>query len=71
LLGAPGACIEKEIEEKGWLGCIQSKGWFDGHVAEIWIEKVLKPYVADAEYLFLLVDHFKVHLAGYFVKLMQ
>ena len=31
-------------------------------VAQIWIQKVLAPYVRDAENALLLVDHFSVHL---------
>jgi len=60
--------VEKEMEQKGWLGCIQSKGWFDGQVAKIWIEKVMKPYLEDAEESFLLIDHYKVHMTSDFVK---
>lgn len=64
----PGGKIEKEIEENGWLACVQPKGWFDGRVAQIWIDKVIKPYVEDADKAFLLVDHFTVHLTSDFVK---
>jgi hypothetical protein len=67
-IGTPGARIEKEIERNGWLGCVQDNAWFDGRVGQIWIEKVLKPYVKDADQSFLLIDHFKVHLTAAFVN---
>jgi hypothetical protein len=44
-----GACIEKEIDNNGWIGCVQENGRFDGCVGQIWIEKILKPYLRDAE----------------------
>jgi hypothetical protein len=50
------------------LACVQEKGWFDGRVGQIWIEKVLAPYVRNAEKAFLLVDHFSVHLTSEFVN---
>lgn len=37
-------------------------------MGQIWIEKVLKPYVVGASQSFLLIDHFKVHLCSEFVK---
>jgi hypothetical protein len=67
-IGQPGARIEKEIQEKGWLATVQPKGWFDGRVGKIWIDRVLKPYVEDAENAFLLVDHFSVHLTSDFAR---
>jgi hypothetical protein len=63
-----GARIEKEIDNNGWIGCVQENGWFDGRVGQIWIEKILKPYLRDAEKSFLLVDHFSVHLNSEFVN---
>jgi hypothetical protein len=66
--GAPGAHIQRELENNGWLACVQEKGWFDGRVGQIWIEKVLAPYVRDAQKALLLVDHFSVHLTSEFVK---
>lgn len=68
LIGTPGAHIQKTINNNGWLACVQDKGWFDGRVGQIWIEKVLAPYVRDAEKAFLLVDHFSVHLTAQFVN---
>lgn len=68
LIGTPGATIDSSFEKNGWIGCAQDKGWFDGRVGQIWIEKVLKPYVRDAEKAFLLIDHFKVHLTSEFVQ---
>jgi hypothetical protein len=62
-----GARIEKEIDNNGWIGCVQENGWFDGRVGQIWIEKILKPYLRDAETSFLSVDHFSVHLTSEFV----
>jgi hypothetical protein len=55
------------IDNNGWLACVQEKGWFDGRVGQIWIEKVLAPYVRDARKALLLVDHFSVHLSSGFV----
>jgi hypothetical protein len=52
----------------GLLGCIQENGWFDGHVRQIWIERILKPYLCDAKKSFLLVDHFSVHLNLEFIN---
>jgi hypothetical protein len=68
LIGTPGATIDSSFEKNGWIGCAQDKGWFDGRVGQIWIEKVLKPYVRDAEKAFLLIDHCKVHLTSEFVQ---
>jgi hypothetical protein len=67
-IGTPGAHIQRFIENNGWLACVQEKGWFDGRVGQIWIEKVLAPYVRDTEKAFLLVDHFSVHLSSQFVN---
>jgi hypothetical protein len=66
--GSPGATIDSSLEKNGWVGCAQDKGWFDGRVGQIWIEKVLKPYVRDADKALLLVDHCKVHLTSCFVQ---
>jgi DDE superfamily endonuclease len=68
IIGVPGAIIERNLNTLGWLACVQEKGWFDIRVGKIWIEKVLKPYVADAEQSYLLVDHFAVHTSAAFVK---
>jgi hypothetical protein len=67
-IGTPGARVEKEIKNHGWLGCAQENAWFDGRVGQIWIEQVLKPYVRDTDQAFLLIDHFKVHFAAAFVQ---
>ena len=65
--GRPGGSIENEISKNNWLACVQEKGWFDCRVGKIWIDKILKPYVADADQSLLLVDHFSVHLSSAFV----
>jgi len=65
--GSPGAHVKKEIKDKGWKVCIQAKGWFDGHVAKIWIDTILKPYLEGSRGSFLLVDQLKVHMTGDFV----
>jgi hypothetical protein len=64
----PGATVEKYIAQQGWIGCVQEKGWFDGPVAQIWVEKVLKPHVQNANQALLLLDHFSVHLTSEFVQ---
>jgi len=51
--GSPGTCVEKESKDKGWKACVQAKGWFDGCVAKIWIDTILKPYVEGSIGLFL------------------
>jgi len=66
--GTPGKHVENEIKRKGWKGCVQQKGWFDGRVAQIWIETILKPYLVGSSGLYLLIDHYMVHLTGDFVK---
>jgi hypothetical protein len=50
------------------LACCQPKGWFDGRVGQIWIEKVLAPHLANTGQSFLLIDHFSVHTSGAFVR---
>jgi hypothetical protein len=37
-------------------------------VGQIWIEKILAPYIGNAEKSFLLVDHFSAHLKSDFVN---
>lgn len=49
------------------MACCQPKGWFDGRVGQIWIDKVLAPYLANTDQSFLLVDHLGVHLSNAFV----
>jgi hypothetical protein len=56
------------MQQLGWIGCVQDNAWFDQRVGQIWIEKVLKPYVQDADKAFLLLDHFSAHLTSSFVK---
>jgi len=58
---------QKEIMDKGWKACVQAKGWFDGRVAKIWIDMILKPHLEGSRGSFLLVDQLKVHMAGEFV----
>ncbi len=65
--GSPGARVEKEITDKGWKACVQAKGWFDGRVAKIWIDMILKPHLEGSRGSFPLVDQLKVHMAGEFV----
>jgi hypothetical protein len=67
-IGTPGAHIQRVIDKNGWLACVQEKGWFDGRVGQIWIKKVLAPYVRDTEKALLLEDHFLVHLSSQFVN---
>jgi hypothetical protein len=66
--GKPGARVEKQLAEDGWLACVQEKGWFDRRSGAIWVEKVFKPYVIDAEESFLLIDHFSIHFMKEFVN---
>lgn len=66
--GTPGARIEQEINNNGWVACVQETGWFDTRVGQIWIEKILAPYIGNAEKSFLLVDHFSAHLKSDFVN---
>jgi hypothetical protein len=56
------------MEQLGWIGCVQDNAWFDQRVGQIWIEKVLEPYVRDADKALLLLDHFLAHLTSSFVK---
>lgn len=66
--GTPGARIQKEIDKKGWIATVQENGWFDTQVGQIWIEKILAPYLRDARKALLLVDHFSAHLKSDFVN---
>ena len=59
--------IEKQCADMGWLACVQKSGWFDLRVGRIWIDQILKPYVANAPQSFLLIDHYSVHLCNEFV----
>ncbi len=47
---------------------MQQKGWFDGRVAQIWIETILKQYLVGSSGSYLLIDHYTVHLTGNCVK---
>ena len=40
---------------------VQEKGWMDAQVVQIWIEKIIKPYVADTNAAYLMVDEFSVY----------
>ena len=69
--GKPGARIEKNLQNElgeGVFGCCQDKGWMDERAAKIWIEKIWKPYVSGKFASFLLLDEFKCHMQGSFVR---
>jgi DDE superfamily endonuclease len=68
LRGQPGKTLEKSLPRLNIKGCCQTNAWFDGTVALKWVEAMLEPYVREQESAFLLVDHYRIHFLGSFVR---
>lgn len=69
--GKSGARIESGLQNElgnNVIACCQEKGWMDQRTSAIWIERVWKPYVRGYTSSFLLLDEFKCHMKGSFIR---
>jgi hypothetical protein len=79
--GVRGGKIEKEFTAskfnypEGQFYAVQEKGWTDTEIMLLWVNKVLKPFLAenmkDAAFAHLILDSFRVHYVNDVVSSIQ
>ena len=69
LKGIPGDTVEKESKHypKDAVYVVQENAWMDKRVMLLWVDKILKPYVANVPpgiMPYLLLDKYQCHYQG-------